>query len=221
MNVAELQQWLNEHGQSVTVDGKGGPQTRAAILAAFANTDAPAVTDADIAGFASELGCTPKQIRAIATVESAGGGFTNEGRPKILFERHYFWRLTQGKHGQSPWSKPNSGGYSEDSWDKLCRAACQDPHAAFSSASWGKFQVMGAHWSKLDYRSPIAMAHTMTQSEGDHYEALIRYIKAFGLTGAVRDLSTNAEDNRAFARGYNGPAYERFDYHKKLARAMR
>lgn len=222
MNVRELQEWLNEHGQCIPVDGLGGRQTRDAILKAFVNLNAPAVEDVDIDGFASAIGCTPKQIRAIAKVESSGGGFTNEGRPKILFERHYFWRLTEGKFPRSLWNDPKYGGYSAmDSWQKLTRAACQDPHAAFSSASWGKFQVMGAHWSKLDYRSPIAMAWTMTRSEADHYEALVRYIAKFGLVEEARALSTNPEDNRAFAKGYNGPAYDRNRYHVKLAEAMR
>lgn len=221
MNVAELQQWLNAHGQSVTVDGKGGPQTRAAILAAFTNTNAPAVNDADILAFASSLGCSVKQLRAVAQVESAGGGFTNEGRPKILFERHVFHRLTDGRWSVSSFSNPKYGGYGEDSWEKLTQAACRDPDAAFSSASWGKFQIMGSHWNALDYRSPIAMAHTMVQSEGDHYDALVRFIKANALAGKLRAVSTNPDDNRPFCRAYNGPAYERNDYHNKLARAMR
>lgn len=221
MNVTELQQWLVDHGQQIVVDGKAGPATRAAILAAFVNLDAPAVSAIDIANFATELDCSPKQISAIASVESAGGGFTNEGRPKILFERHYFWRLTQGKFGVTNFSSRQPGGYKENSWDKLCLAACKDPHAAFSSASWGKFQVMGAHWNALGYISPIAMAYTMTRSEADHYEALVRFIKANKMEAKVRAISTNPDDNRAFCRAYNGPGYERNDYHNKLARLMR
>lgn len=221
MDVAGLQKWLNEHGQNVVVDGQGGPATRSAIMVAFVNKQAPAVNPNDIIAFASELGCSVKQLNAIATVESAGGGFTNEGRPKILFERHYFWRLTQGRFGVQSYSNSKSGGYGENSWEKLCLAACKDPHAAFSSASWGKFQIMGAHWNALGYISPIAMAFTMTQSEGDHYEALVRFIKANGLQDEVRALSTNPADCVAFARKYNGPAYAKNRYDRKLADAMK
>lgn len=222
MDVRALQAWLVEHGEPVTIDGLGGPQTRQAIKDVFVNRDAPAATEVDLRDFALRLGCTSKQIRAIAEVESAGGGFDRQGRPKILFERHYFWRLTDKRFGVSPWSSPKSGGYDQDSWDKLTGAACQDPDAAFASASWGKFQVMGAHWEKLDYRSPIAFAWTMTRSEADHYEALVRYIVKFGLVEAVRALSDDPEDNRAFARGYNGPGYASPSrYHERLARAMR
>lgn len=220
-NVTELQQWLVAHGQAITVDGKPGPATRAAILATFANKGAAAVTGAEIEAFALQIGCSAKQIRAIAAVESAGGGFTNSGLPKILFERHYFHRLTQGRFTPASFSSPGAGGYGEDSWVKLCLAACKDPHAAFQSASWGKFQIMGAHWNKLGYPSPIAMAYSFTRAEAAHYDALVRYIKVFGLVDEVRALSTNPEDNRAFASGFNGPGYRKYSYHEKLARAMR
>lgn len=221
MKLAEFQQWLVAHGQQIVVDGKGGPQTRAAIIAAFTNLEAPAVNGADIIAFASAIGCTPKQLNAIAKVESAGGGFTKSGLPKILFERHYFHRLTEGKFSPASFSNPKYGGYAEDSWEKLCFAACKDPHAAFSSASWGKFQIMGAHWNALDYRSPIAMAYTMTRSEADHYEALVRFIRANGLEDEARRLSTDPADCAPFARKYNGPAYARNRYDRKLAEAMR
>ena len=113
-----------------------------------------------------------------------------------------------------------AGGYSEGSWDKLTAAACKDADAAFASASWGKFQVMGAHWSALKYPSPIDMAHSTVTGEAAHYDMLARYIEAFGLKSKLSDISTNPDDCRAFARSYNGAGYEKFDYHAKIARAM-
>jgi hypothetical protein len=221
MMIAAFQRWLNEHGASIAEDGQGGAQTRAAILSVFTNREAPAVSDAELADFAERCGASLKQLQAVAKVESAGGGFTGEGRPKILFERHYFWRLTNGKHGIQPWSNPKGGGYDADSWAKLCLAACVDPDAAFASCSWGKFQIMGAHWEALAYPSPVSMAYTMRQSEADHYEALVRFIKVNGLQDEMRALSRDPETCRSFAKAYNGPAYERFKYHTKLAEAMR
>jgi len=69
-------------------DGKWGPKSRAALLDHFTNVNAPAVSDADIQAIAQRLGCTVKQVNAVAKVESAGGGFDKTGKPKILFERH-------------------------------------------------------------------------------------------------------------------------------------
>ena len=170
---------------------------------------------------AARLGCKIKQINAVAKVESAGGGYDKSGKPKILFERHWFHRLTGGKWSPAPFSQSARGGYGESSWFKLSDACGRDPDAAFSSASWGKFQVMGGHWQKLGYPSPYAMAWTTVQSEADHYEMLIRYIEAFALTDELRALSDNPETCRAFAKAYNGSAYAENDYHTKLAAAMK
>ena len=221
MTPIELQQWLNAHGAALTVDGQPGPMTRAAIKQVFANPCAPAVTEAEIAALASRLGCTVPQLRAVAQVESGGGGFDRHGRPKILFERHLFHRLTDGKWTPAPFSQARGGGYDEDSWAKLQLAACKDADAAFSACSWGKFQVLGLHWSALGYPSPVEMAYSAVTSEAAHYEMLARYIEHNGLKGPLRALSAAADDNRAFARGYNGPQFERFRYHIKLAEALR
>lgn len=215
MNVTELQAAIG-----TTPDGKWGPQSRAALLAHFANTNASAITPPDLVGFADRLGCTVNQVRAVAKVESGGGGFDDAGRPRILFERHYFHRLTEGRWTPAPYSQAKGGGYSEGSWGKLSDACGRDPDAAFQSASWGRFQVMGAHWRKLGFASPYDFAYSFVQSEANHYWALIHYIEAFGLVDEMRAISTDPNDCRGFAKGYNGPAYERFDYHAKLARAM-
>lgn len=221
MTVTELQQWLVRRGQNIVVDGKGGPATRAAIVAAFTNTAAPAVTPAEIEAFAAEIGCTAKQLSAIATVESAGGGFDTHGRPKLLFERHYFYRLTQGAHGITSYSNPHGGGYSEDSWEKLGLAAGKDPDAAFASASWGKFQIMGAHWNLLGFSSSLGMAYQMSRSEAGHYSALVHFIRANHMEGKVKALSTDPATCVAFAKAYNGPGYKQNRYDEKLAAAMR
>lgn len=59
------------------------------------------MTDADYEGAAKELNVEVEAIKAFAIVESGGGGFfTHEKRklPKILYERHYFGRLTNNKY---------------------------------------------------------------------------------------------------------------------------
>lgn len=220
MNATELQQWLNAHGAALVVDGQPGALTREAIPKVFTNTCAAAMTDADIAALAARLGCSTKQIRAVSIVESSGGGFDKQGRPKILFERHLFHRLTDGAYSSTDFSQEKGGGYSQDSWDKLTRAACKDADAAFGAASWGKFQVLGLHWRALGYPSSIEMAYSAVTGEPAHYEMLARYIETNGLKPALRALSTNPADCAAFAKGYNGPAFRKFAYDVKLAKAM-
>lgn len=221
MTPKDLQSWIAAHGQPIAADGQFGPVSRKALEAVFTNTCADATTDADLAVFAQRLGCSLKQLRAVSLVESGGAGFDDKGRPKILFERHLFWRFTNGKHGLTSFSNPRGGGYAEPSWDKLGRAAALSPFKAFESVSWGKFQVLGMWWDELGYPSPVEMAYSTVISEDAHYEMLIRYIEMNKMQGAVRALSTNPADCREFARKYNGPAYTKFKYDEKLARAMR
>lgn len=220
MTTLDLQKWLATHGQPVIPDGLCGPKTRAAIIAAFTSSSAPVVTAADIDALATRLGCSARQIRAVSIVESGGNAFDKEGRPKILFERHLFHRYTQGKYTPSSFSNPTGGGYDVPSWDKLAMAACKDVDAAFSSTSWGKFQVLGLHWGMLGYSSPLEMAYSTVASEAAHYEMLARYIEANKLQGALKKLSTNPGDNADFARAYNGPNFRQFSYDEKLARAL-
>lgn len=221
MTPTDLQRWLNDHGQSVAVDGKIGPASQAAIVAAFTNRNAPAVTDSQIAAFALRLGCTAKQLRAVAKVESGGSAFDNAGRPKILFERHVFHRLTDGQWDGTSFSNSSPGGYDESSWSKLTQAAAKDPDAAFSSASYGKFQVMGANWNALGYTSSIALAWSTVQSEAASYELLARFIERNGIKAKLAALSTNPAACRPLALAYNGPAAEaRNRYAEKLAEAM-
>lgn len=226
--VEALQTWLNAKGwkPQLVVDGKPGPATREAFYGIFANRAAKAATDAEIAAFAARLGGSLKQMRAVAQVESAGGGFLVTGHPKILWERHHFWKRLQ--LAMPLISNPKPGGYTldanangmNDSWEKLTEAAMHAPSWAIESCSWGKFQIMGFWWKALGYSSAIDFAWSMRESEAGHYEALVRYIQFNKLAGAFRALSVDPETNRAFAKGYNGPGYVKFDYHRKLARAM-
>lgn len=220
MTPMQLQLWLNAHGASLVVDGQCGPATRAALMATFINPHAPAVNDSDIEALALRLGCSTKQLRAVSIVESGGKAFDDEGRPKILFERHIFSRLTNHMFDRTSFSNPQPGGYSESSWDKLVQAACKDATAAFSSISIGKFQIMGMHALFLGYKSPIDMAYEAVQSEAASYEMLARFIERNNMKGALSRISISPSDNVAFASRYNGTGFKKFRYDTKLAQAM-
>lgn len=215
MDVKKLQATLG-----VKADGDFGPVSKEALRKHFVSTKTSAITDAEITTFASRLGCSAKQLRAVSTVESSGSGFDKDGRPKTLYERHLFHRQTGGKWSVAAYSNSSGGGYSESSWDKLAAACAKDPDAAFGSCSWGKFQVLGLHWSALKYAGPYDLAYSTVSGEAAHYELLARYIEANGLTDELRALSRDPDDCRAFAKAYNGSGYETYSYHTKLAKAM-
>ena len=215
MTIVELQQAIG-----TAPDGQWGPASRAALLARFTIPRAAAVTVAQMQGIADRLGCSLQQLSAVAEVESRGSGFDARGRPKILFERHIFHRLTNGAFSPAAYSRPDFGGYGEDSWAKLADAAGRNPDAAFSSASWGRFQVMGMHWRKLGYTSALELALAMVSDEAAHFDLLARFIETFGMKDHLRALSMRAPDCAPFAEAYNGPDFRRNAYDTKLARAM-
>jgi hypothetical protein len=215
MDVPKLQTTLG-----VVADGRFGTISGTALESHFTNLHAAPVDDCSLQTFASRLGCSVTQIKAVAQVESSGSGFDKKGRPKILFERHLFHRATDSKWSPSMFSQSGGGGYDVDSWAKLKAACAVAPDVAFESCSWGKFQVLGLHWERLKYASPYHLAVSTVESEAAHFELLARYVEAFGLVDELRALSANPDDCRPFAKGYNGPAYEKFSYHTKLASAM-
>lgn len=228
--MAALQSWLNARGAhpKLIVDGLAGPATRNAIIETFRNREAMAVTEAHIEGLAQRLGATTRQVKAVAKVESAGGGWDNSGLLKCLWERHYMWRRV--RFAMPGISDPKPGGYTidanrdgiNDSWEKLADAALRfPPLLAFESASFGKFQIMGAHWKSLGYRSSIDFVWRLSRSEVAHYEAFGRYIEVNGLLPALRRIDGDPENARALAKGYNGGGYAKGGYHEKIAEAWR
>lgn len=52
------------------------------------------ISESRYAGAAKLLGCEPAAIKAVALTESSGVGFCDNGLPKILYERHVFFRAT-------------------------------------------------------------------------------------------------------------------------------
>lgn len=226
--VLDLQRFLNSRALAGLVeDGKGGPRTRAALISGFTNRDATAATTAQIQAIADRLGASLRQVQAVAKVESNGGGWNDQGQPKALYERHYAWRRLRIKIPLL--SDPAPGGYTldadrdgtNDSWEKLADMAMRNPVVAFESASFGKFQIMGAHWKSLNYAGPVEMAWSLRDHEANHYDMLSRFIVANSMLADLRRLSTNPADCVGFARKYNGPAFAKNNYHHKLAAAMR
>lgn len=216
MNIKQLQSQL---GSEQT--GVWDLLSRAALVAHLRNPFANRLNERDFAAAAARLGCSVSQIKAVRAVEAAGTGFTKDGDPIILFERHKFHRFTGGRFSPAPFSMAERGGYSVNSWVKLQDAiATGEVDAAFMSCSWGAFQVMGQYWSDLGYPSPWALAWSCAQSEGDQLELMVRYIEHFKLEDELRQLSKRAADCAPFAAAYNGPSYKANHYDEKLAAAI-
>lgn len=190
------------------------------------------LSEQDLRNFAEKNNVELAAVKAVNEVESSGKGFFLDGRPKILFEGHVFWDRLK-KAGIDPSSLANAstadvlypkwtrghyvGGPKE--YDRMEKAASigSDPRireAAFASASWGSYQIMGYHWSKLGYSSVQDFVDQMNVHERNHLDSFGRYITVFGCITHLR-----AKDWAAFANCYNGPGYAQNKYDIKMAAA--
>ncbi|ABC63680.1 N-acetylmuramidase domain-containing protein [Erythrobacter litoralis] len=181
--------------------------------------DPSPLTDADFERAAKELRCSVPAIRAVAHVESLGGGYWSNGRPKILFERHIFHRKTNGRftatHSHISWPKWGGHGKSSIQYDKLEEAMALDRPAALQSASWGAFQIMGFNHKMVGFDDVEDFVKAMVASSSNQLDAFVAFIKASRLDDELR-----RHDWKAFARGYNGPEYWKNKYDTKMARAF-
>ena len=158
------------------------------------------------------------ELWAVLTVETRGCGFLPDRRPLILFERHYFSRLTHHMFdAQAPdISQPKRGGYrgGAQEYVRLERAMELDPNAALRSASWGLAQVMGDNCKAAGYVDVDEMVADFVASENAQLKGMASFIAT---TGADRHL--RAHNWPAFAAAYNGPAYAENSYDERLRAA--
>ncbi len=109
-----------------------------------------------------------------------------------------------------------SGGYfgGEGEWLRLEKAMRLDASAAIRAASWGRFQILGTHYTLCNYTSPQAYMNAMKISESYHLNCLVKFLKANRLV-----MPLNAHDWKTFAAAYNGPLYYIHHYDVSLANA--
>jgi hypothetical protein len=160
-------------------------------------------------------------IQAVAEVETSGKAFDEQGRPRILYERHYFHRLTHGRydHLHPDISNALRGGYGKFSaqYGKLEKAFALDPVAALQSASWGRFQIMGKNFHAAGFSSVQWFVLALTRSEANHLQAFANFVKA----NTTMHDALKKKDWAIFAKGYNGSSYKENKYDTKLEQAYK
>lgn len=174
----------------------------------------------DFENAAEKLGVEPAKIRAVDEIESAGSGFLESGEPKILFEAHWFSKLTDGEYDESHsnissprWDRSlYEGGQKEHT--RLQKAVDLDRKAALQSASWGRYQIMGFNYAECGYSKLQYFINDMYRNEREHLGAFVSFIQNEGLDEPLRE-----GDWHTFARRYNGPGYERNDYARRMKQA--
>lgn len=188
----------------------------------FESSNTAPLTDADLANAARELGCTPKDIRAVSHVEAPNGGFiiAPDSRPVILFESHAFHTLTNGQYdvshsniSTSSWIK-NYRASGSHQYDRLHEAITLNRSAALQAASWGKYQIMGLNYKNAGYDSVEEFVADMATSEQYQLDAFVAFLQN---TGIDKDLAH--EDWHSFAWHYNGSGQVDF-YANKIKAAF-
>lgn len=178
------------------------------------------LTAADWKAAADALGVDVASVRAIAEVEVRGAATLPTGEPKILFERHYFRRLTGGKYNAShpdlsgPY-KAGTYGPSSRQHARLQAAAKLDREAALQSASWGMFQIMGENYKQAGYPTVQAFINDMYRGERGQLQAFVRFVRG----NPIMLRALREKRWATFARLYNGPGYKANRYDIKLQEA--
>lgn len=168
---------------------------------------------------AKELNCEVAAIKAVALVESRGGGFNPNGTPKILFEGHYFSKFTNRKYDESHpfisyrrWTREFYGNQ-ENEHMRLDIAQNLNREAALKSASWGAFQIMGANYKACGCSSVQDFVNEIYHGEYSQLKLFLNFIKFKGLVDELQNL-----DWENFAYYYNGPRFRVNKYDEKMER---
>lgn len=159
-----------------------GPQHRVFSSMCWYRPASENLNAADFVVAAQTLRCEAAAIQAVAEVEvdDRGAWQTIDGRPTILFEKHYFRNLTNGAYNRThPDISGPQGGYGRYSsqYPKLYRAAMLDEPAALKSASWGAFQIMGNNHVAAGHAFVRAFVTAMLENERRHLDAFVAFIQ--------------------------------------------
>lgn len=154
---------------------------------------------------------------AVLAVETSGCGFLADRRPQILFERHWFSKLTRGRFDSNNPDISNrvAGGYGPRGaaqYLRLERAIKLDRKAALHSTSWGLGQVMGFNAEVVGFANVEEMVKACVDSEDGQLRAMCGYIVSEKLNKQLR-----AKDWAGFAFRYNGKDFQKNKYDEKLA----
>lgn len=211
-----------QSSHKLVVDGIVGSKTYNAIVLA-ASQIIISITDADYQKCAKLLNVDVATIKAVKTVESNGKGIQN-GIPTMLFEGHVFWRELKTK-GIDPnkyittnsdilyqkWTRSHYTGKNSGEYLRLKKAIKINEDAAYRSASYGLFQIMGNNCTKCGYKTAKEFFNAMCVSEPKQLEAFTMFIKNTGLDAYLRK-----HDWAGFAYRYNGSGYAKNKYDEKL-----
>jgi hypothetical protein len=150
-------------------------------------------------------------VKAVTYTEAGGGGYLENGLPKILFERHKFYKFTKPHKGTHPYAKfpdicsPTRGGYEGGihEYERLIKAAKLDKEAAIKSCSWGAFQVLAEYHKEMGYSTAASLANECMRSVDAQISLFVDFLtKLPEKRPAIKAL--HDKDWKTFTLYYNG-----------------
>lgn len=217
-----VKKWQKEHG--LVDDGVVGNKTWMKLIEN--DLKSGSLTDADYIKAAIDLNVEVAVLKAIKTVESGGKAIQN-GIPTMLFEGHVFWKQLEARKINpnnyvkgnenilyKTWTKKYYTGRNNGEYERLKKAIKINEAAAYESASYGMFQIMGNNYKVCGYNSAKEFYEDLCKNEDAHFYSFIKFIKAKGIVPYMQK-----KDWSQIAYRYNGPSYKKNNYHKKLADA--
>lgn len=196
--------------------------------------DGPRLDNFDFPRIGHRIGIGEDIIHAFMDTETAGKSTDSKGRMKALYEPHKAYQYSSGKTRDAlvkanlAYLKWGTRPYPRDSYPRIEKAYAIAGDVALLASSWGFPQILGKNYALAGYDSVEAMILDFQRDEDNQLEAMINFLKNSGLDDELRVLEAKLrrgenitpDDCRAVVRGYNGPGYEKNNYHVVFARNL-
>lgn len=251
--IAGVQKYINQEvKQSLTADGQWGPKSSAALKILQTKLKIPvtgviddvtqSVLNVPVAAkyltfelfeaAAARLKTTVVHVRTVCEVEARGVGFLNDGRAKILFERHHFFASIKQKFGLAkanelfaknpdicnPVAADKYKG-NEYEYMRLAEAIKIDEWSAYYATSFGLFQIMGFNYMYMGYKDPIEYGKAAQISEAVQLEQFCTFLEKYKNGKCL--VALRACDWPTLALNYNGSNYAKWKYDINLDAAFK
>lgn len=222
---------------NLVVDGVVGLKTWMKLIEKenqIINSNDKLLSEKDLFDFAGEYNLELAAVKAVNQIESSGKGFLAFGKPRILFEGHVFWSELKKRNIQpnnflnslsqdvlyEKWTKKYYRG-GEGEYERMEKAANISALpgtkvAAYCSASWGAFQIMGYNYKIMGYNSIDSWVSAMNEHEREHLAAFGKFISIKSISGKKLIDWLREKNWDKFAEGYNGSGYKKNKYDEKL-----
>lgn len=198
------------------------------------------ISTQEIEALAKNYGVEAAALKAILSVEASGHGFDPEtGKIIIQFEPHVFHRELK-KRGKlftllrvlikEKWKYKLSGVTAkgtpieilngvegqEAEWKAFNLAWAVHPECAMLATSWGLMQIMGFNYGYAGFHNVGDMVDSFKEGE---YQQVCGGLKFIQYSNRNLWKALVNKDWTTFASIYNGPSYEKFNYHTRMKKA--